>query len=440
MRQTIFLLFLLAGSATAQTPSFFALGPGVNNRVYDILEGPSPNSLYAGGTFTTAGGSTANYFAMWDGSSWSAPGGGTNYYVWDMLNYNGTLHLGGGFNTVGGGTVAWGVASWDGSSWAALGGGIHGEVRALAEYNNELYAAGLFDTLSGFNAGRGIVKWNGTAWSSLGGAPGDGVAGPGGFFVDALQVFNGKLYAGGSFVTANGATMNNIAVWDGNTWSAIGSGTNGPVHAFHIYNNDLYVGGDFSTANGVPANNLAKLSGNTFVAVGSGTNGKIYGIGDYMNELYVTGVFTMAGSTNVNNISRWDGVQYKPCMNGLNFEGYCLTPIGNSLYVGGFYSVIGPVLTNNIAGWVITTGIGEKQGLDVSVYPNPGNGLLNLEWEGSELEVVAVNSGGQAVFRASLPQGIRKRQLDLSFLPPGIYLLHLRSSDAKARRKIVIGY
>ena len=38
----------------------------------------SGSDLYAGGGFTTAGGSAANYIAKWDGSSWSALGSGMN--------------------------------------------------------------------------------------------------------------------------------------------------------------------------------------------------------------------------------------------------------------------------------------------------------------------------------------------------------------------------
>ena len=38
----------------------------------------SGSTLYAGGYFTTAGGSAANYIAQWNGSSWSALGSGMN--------------------------------------------------------------------------------------------------------------------------------------------------------------------------------------------------------------------------------------------------------------------------------------------------------------------------------------------------------------------------
>jgi hypothetical protein len=41
----------------------------------------SGSTLYAGGGFTTAGGSAANYIAQWNGSSWSALGSGMNNRV-----------------------------------------------------------------------------------------------------------------------------------------------------------------------------------------------------------------------------------------------------------------------------------------------------------------------------------------------------------------------
>ena len=47
----------------------------------------SGSNLYAGGYFTTAGGSAANYIAKWDGSSWSAlvSGWGMNSYVFALM-------------------------------------------------------------------------------------------------------------------------------------------------------------------------------------------------------------------------------------------------------------------------------------------------------------------------------------------------------------------
>ena len=62
----------------------------------------SGGTLYAGGSFTTAGGSAANCIAQWDGSSWSALGSGMNNIVYALAVSGGTLYAGGWFTTAGG--------------------------------------------------------------------------------------------------------------------------------------------------------------------------------------------------------------------------------------------------------------------------------------------------------------------------------------------------
>ena len=63
----------------------------------------SGSDLYAGGDFTTAGGSAANYIAKWNGSSWSALGSGMNGCTCAALAVSGSdLYAGGNFTTAGG--------------------------------------------------------------------------------------------------------------------------------------------------------------------------------------------------------------------------------------------------------------------------------------------------------------------------------------------------
>ncbi len=442
-RLIILLLMVVAGRVSGQTQTFFPMGSGVNNKVYAIEEDAALNGLYAGGTFTLASGLPASYIAHWDGSVWSPLGGGTNYYVWDLTYFNGTLYVGGGFNTVNGTVTAWGVATWDGTNWGAVGNGIHGEVYDLAVYNGNLYAAGFIDTLSGFNPGRGIVVWNGSTWSALGGTPGNGVSGPPGFRAYALQVYNNELYVGGDFVNANGMTVNNIARWNGSVWSAVGSGTNGPVRSFGIHNGELYVGGDFTMANGTAANRLAKLSGTTFSGVGGGINGSVFAIGSYKNDLYATGAFTMAGGTPVNNIARWNGTAWIDLIGGLNFEGYCLTTINTDLFVGGFFSVIGSTITNNIAGWTLTTGIGEQNPHEgLAVYPNPAVHTVHIETGDVPMagEVFLYDAEGRMHSRAVVVRpGEKRLTFEVLGLSPGVYLIAWQDGDRRRATRVVIG-
>lgn len=129
-------------------------------------------NLYAGGNFTNIGGVAANFFAKWDGSNWSAGGGGvfsTHPYAGGVsaLATIGTNLYVGGFFTNAGGVAVNNIAKWDGSNWSALGSGINGQVNALAVSGTNLYVGGGFTSAGGV-AVNGIAQWNGTNWSALG--------------------------------------------------------------------------------------------------------------------------------------------------------------------------------------------------------------------------------------------------------------------------------
>ena len=64
------------------------------------------------------------------------------------------------------------------------------------------------------------------------------------------------LYAGGRFTRAGDVEASFIARWDGTQWSALDSGTNGPVLAMAVFDDGsgpaLHAGGFFNTAGGEP--------------------------------------------------------------------------------------------------------------------------------------------------------------------------------------------
>jgi hypothetical protein len=98
-------------------------------------------------------------------------------------------------------------------------------------------------------------------------------------------VSGNKVYAGGIFNTAGGNPVQNIAMWDGSSWSGLGSGMNSWVFALAAVGNDLYAGGYFSTAGGVPTTSrLARWDGAAWSAVGAGS-----GINSDVQSLVVSG-------------------------------------------------------------------------------------------------------------------------------------------------------
>jgi len=201
--------------------SIEALGTGMDALVY-TLGIDSTGNIYAGGTFLTAGGASANRIAKWNGTAWSALGTGLGGSVYSIAIYSSNnVYVGGNFTTAGGASAYY-TAKSDGTSWSAQGTGMDDYVRAVAvDSGGNLYAGGNFTSAGGVAYTAHIAKWNGTAWSALG--TGMSTA------VHALAFDSGgNLYAGGGFNVAGGTTANFIAKWNGSVWSALGPGFASP--------------------------------------------------------------------------------------------------------------------------------------------------------------------------------------------------------------------
>jgi trimeric autotransporter adhesin len=332
---------------------------GVNDMVLDLTvfddgSGSGP-ALYAGGFFSMAGGFTANRIAKWNGTSWSSLGtgstngiGGLNTAVRTLKVFDDgsgsgpALYAGGTFTTAGGGPANR-IAKWNGTSWSSLASsssnGVNNDVYALTVFDDgssggpALYAGGLFTTAGGVPANR-IAKWNGTSWSSLGTGSANGVSGNAAPSVSALTVFDDgsgggpALYAGGDFTTAGGAPANRIAKWNGTAWSSLGTGSangvNNTVGALTVFDDGLgggpalYAGGLFTTAGGATANRIAKWNGTAWSSLGTGSANGVGGafppvfaltaFDDGLGSgpgLYAGGQFTTAGGASSNYVAKW---------------------------------------------------------------------------------------------------------------------------------------
>ena len=117
---------------------------------------------------------------------------------------------------------------------------------------------------------------------------------------DTAVAPNGDLYVCGSFTSINGVAANNVAKWDGSTWTALGSGLNSNARTIcYAPNGQIYVGGDFTTAGGVTVNYIARWDG-LWRTVGTppGLNDSVYKIIDGKDgrTIYCCGRFTQASS------------------------------------------------------------------------------------------------------------------------------------------------
>ena len=329
--------------------SWSPLGTGLSDSPYALTVDES-GKVYVGGGFVTAGGVTVNRIAVWDGASWSALGSGMDNSVLALtLDSSGALYAGGRFTTAGGSSIGR-IAKWDGSSWSPVGSGMDGDVLAIAAgEHGTIYAGGRFTDAGGTPANL-VAKWNGSSWSALGeGMDVNQVA--------ALQLdAAGNLYAGGQFYTAGGVTTPSVAKWTGSEWVALSAYTNSVVTAFALDSTGkLYAGGQFSTIGGITTKYIASFDGTSWSALEVGLNGTVHAATfDTTGNLYVGGTFSAAGGIGVNCVAKWNGTSWSALGTGIGLldsvAALAADPDGN-VYAGGSFSSAGGTLVWNIAKW-----------------------------------------------------------------------------------------
>jgi FlgD Ig-like domain len=199
--------------------------------------------------------------------------------------------------------------------------------------------------------------WSGTpVWSDA--FPSGRVAG----YVHAAVVFDedgpggapAALFAGGEFEEAGGLLSERIARWDGDRWSAVAPGLDGPVHALAVFDADgagaqpavLVAGGQFTTAGGAPASNIAAWNGAGWSALAGGITGTdaavrtlhvwdADGPGPGNAVLVVGGRFDGAGGQAAGGLATWDGTNWTPLGAGTTQTVWAVADYGSDLWVGG---------------------------------------------------------------------------------------------------------
>lgn len=304
-------VFTQAGSTSANSiakwdgSSWSALGNGLTKSggtaSCRALAIDSNNNLYAGGSFTTAGTEGVNYIAKWDGTTWSALGTGNNY---GLNNYcdalaidpSNNVYAGGSFTTAGGTSItASYIAKWDGTSWSALisGGtnGLNNYCLALAinKGSRSLYIGGQFTS-----PGNYVAQWDLDLHIWFG--PSIGLN----KYCYALAIAsNYDVYIGGEFTSPSSY----IIKWDGGNWYALSNGLNSSCISLAIdSNNNVYAGGLFTS----PGAYVAKWNRFVWSSLSSGLNSQCDALAiDSNNYVYAGGSFTQAGGITADYIAKY---------------------------------------------------------------------------------------------------------------------------------------
>jgi hypothetical protein len=228
------------------------------------------------------------------------------------------LIVGGSFERAGG-QPANGIAAWDGSAWSALAEWpIPGRARvtALAVFNGQLVAA--------------WTRWNGSTytsqvarlesmWQPIGTVTYSGLGGyqPS---VSVLRVFEGQLLAAGWFSSIGGASVRNLAAWDGTQWQAFSTDTTldwAHIESLVVHQDSLIVGSwyDCSPPDGdqfVPCPFVARWQDGSWQPL---SNQDAFPSGELLvheGQLLSLGYF----GPGEGRVARWDGLAWSPLAKG----------------------------------------------------------------------------------------------------------------------------
>lgn len=269
-----------------------------------------------------------------------------------------------------------GVVRWRGAGWEPVGS-VLAFVYALAEFDEDgdggapprLYAGGSF----GLSGDRLLRRWDGQAWTGL------GLSAPYPASVAALctgEDENGRaLFLGGSFLSIDGVTANNVVRWDGTSWSAIGNGLqplpidgSGSVSqlAWHDEGSGgtLFAGGWLRAAGADgPIYGVGRWDGEQWVSVGLPQGFRVKGLAvgpsvDGVEELVMVGTDT-AALPDVEVAARWNGSEFEslPASIDLVFEydDETIDGVGavenGVLILGQFDLINGDTVARGVARW-----------------------------------------------------------------------------------------
>lgn len=232
--------------------------------------------------------------------------------------------------------------------------GPSGTVGAFAVWDDgsgeALYAGGHNNSTSaGFTTAGGIAtqwigRWNGNSWSALG----TGLNGP----VFDMVAFGDELVVSGSFTVAGGVPVDGFARWNGQRWAGF-DGEIESVSALVVFGGELVVAGGVRQADGTLESRIAKLSNNEWVLLGPGFGSITSVLIDYNGVLVAGGNFRTIGGNPIKNVAQWTGTEWQPIGAGLSNWVMQLAVHEGDLIASGLFNLAssGSLPPSRVARW-----------------------------------------------------------------------------------------
>ena len=388
----------------------------------------------------------------------SNPGNGGAAMI-ACIPFRGQTLFGGSFYSVGTNTLfAKSIATWNGTVWDTFpkrcfspvpnnssGGGFYGFLKWLGK----LWMYGGFDTI-GNTITKNLTAYDGNTFIPVPTMPASDYQ-P---IVKAI-IYKDKFIASGNFDNYPNTTLSRVAQFDGTTWSSLGTGVLGNlsgVFDMAIYKDTLYIAGAFPKSAGNAGNYIMKWDGTQLRDAGFGGfcgYGSIQSLVQFRNRLYAFGNFQCAAGEKAFGVAYLEnGIWTVPQDSIENNSITGAVAFKDAIYIcGGFNSINGDNTIRKFAKMTCpdfdaaagcVSGMNESsKTLDIKIFPNPTNDKIHLEFEQNRAmdKVSITNALGQEVYMLLKPEP--NKEIDISHLTKGIYLLQVNVGGTMQSYKII---
>lgn len=325
MRQLIIVFFLFTSSYMSNAQGWEDVSGGVDDNVYDMIK--YDGELFVAGRFLFE-------VKSWDGATWTDYNG--LYGIGSPLTLSildDTLYVAGDFAYGGSQSTVYKLVN---GNWEQVGGVFNesswSSTKKLITYDTLLISGGRFSSVGGVSIDN-IASWNGTTWSAMG-------AGLNGI-VTNLGVHQDTLYATGDF-TASGSdtTVRTIAKWNGANWVCFDNNvTFNSAGALKTYQGDLLIGNVWDTINGIEMNGIARWDGTNYSSMGTPIIKGVHEFWQFNNDLYIAADLNGSGIPSIERaVMKWNGADWEQVGGLFNQWVMCLEDYDNMLYCGGQFT------------------------------------------------------------------------------------------------------
>lgn len=345
----------------------------VNGLTFDAT-----GQLLVHGSFVHAGGLLSHGFAARANGSW-IPMGDSTYDVDAFLVDGQVRYLAGTDNSAHAHRSIVQISIED--SLFIIGEFEHGCCSSERIYDLEmdeigrLYVGGNFETVNGREI-ENIAVWDGDSWSAMGDFEGLHIVDHQLDEVLDIAVLDSFVYVAGAFTSIDGLIVNHVALWDGQSWNTLGEGIEDEgsrVTALAVRSDGYLFAAAylFDPDSGATISRISGWDGNSWEVLGE-ANGYVNKLIFQEGVLYAAGSFSYVDGVFYGGIAAWDGEVWTGIGAGMDAVNDLLVLTDGVIYAGGRFSEAGGKPAKNIARWNgfawEAIGLESNKGMNDAVY------------------------------------------------------------------------